>query len=952
MAGRGSAHPVVGREQELALLERAVERAAEGSPSVVLVSGEGGIGKSTLLAEAAARTGARALLGRCVHVGGDAIPLAPLVDLVRQLQRREGEGSEVPALADLIEITSSADARVADVFSLALQLVGEMGALAPVMVGFEDLQWGDPGTWDVFEYIARNLVDEQVVLVGTYRAHEVARDPATRRRIAELARMSSVERLALDGLDRRAIELHAAAVLGIPAPPGLVDELVRRSGGNPFFAEELVAAHLAGETIPPLLSDLVEADIAGLDGAARHVLSALAIIGRDADPELLLAVVDLDEPAMEAGVRAAIDARLVVVDGDTDALRVRHPLIGEVAYTAALPTERRRLHRAVASALQANRAFALTASDAAGELAFHLDRAGDEAGAFAALFDAADAAELIAPATCLAHLERMLELWDRHATPDRQAELAARLWQTADLSSARGRNERAVELARRALDLGDPPRGRAWGYERLGRFLWSLGRMEESAETYATAAALVDAAAGDAQAAPAFAGLAQADLMFCRFDRAGRWARRALETAPEDDAPTRSMAMRVLGVVETLEGDIEAGLARCEAAISDTIAPHRRSLATAYLAMTLLDVGRTDAALTTALDGAAMAQRAGFEASFGAFLLGVAAQALTRLGRWDEADAILAGGAALEPVPIGAIHLDAAAATLAARRGDAAHAADLAGRLRRHPSDPWNDAFVDLPAVEGHLAAKRWDEAADVARRALAPAPQTMARKVSVFTAALVTALVERTLDELARQQPVDVGAVASEVERRIAVARTDPASANPVGRADLLFAEATLTRLHGGDATAFARAAAAADEIADVWLAASARLHEADAAAAAGAAAQAVDALRSAHGTAAALGAKPLMEAIEALARRARISLDAPEVRAVGEQEAVTLGLTSREAEVLALVAAGRTNREIGAELYVSEKTASVHVSNILRKLGVTSRVEAAAIAQRVGVA
>jgi DNA-binding NarL/FixJ family response regulator len=98
--------------------------------------------------------------------------------------------------------------------------------------------------------------------------------------------------------------------------------------------------------------------------------------------------------------------------------------------------------------------------------------------------------------------------------------------------------------------------------------------------------------------------------------------------------------------------------------------------------------------------------------------------------------------------------------------------------------------------------------------------------------------------------------------------------------------------------------------------------------------------------------GAEPLVADIEALARRARISLETPIVAAVGASDAVRLGLTSREAEVLALVAAGKTNREIGAELYLSEKTASVHVSNILRKLGVSTRVDAAAIAQRIGAA
>jgi DNA-binding CsgD family transcriptional regulator len=254
--------------------------------------------------------------------------------------------------------------------------------------------------------------------------------------------------------------------------------------------------------------------------------------------------------------------------------------------------------------------------------------------------------------------------------------------------------------------------------------------------------------------------------------------------------------------------------------------------------------------------------------------------------------------------------------------------------------------------VEVHLAAKQWDRAADLALSAPNLKPNTALRLVPRFTAGLVIGAVERTLDQLARRERVDLDAILLDLGHRIDVARADPSSGNPAGLADIALAEAMLSRLQGGDAAAFARAAVAAERIGDRWGAAFARLHEADAAAAGGAAAQAVDALRTAHETATALGAEPLLSDVEALARRARISLNAPTVAVLGEADAVRLGLTSREAEVLALVAVGKTNREIGAELFVSEKTASVHVSNILRKLGVTSRVDAAAIAQRVGVA
>ena len=953
MAGRGAPHPVVGRDDELAAFERALARAAEGQPGVVLVSGDPGIGKSTLVSEAARRGGTALHLGRCVHVGGEAIPLAPLVDLIRQVQRRS-DVDRLHSLESLDELATSGAGRAGDVFVLTLDLVCELGAEAPVIVGFDDLHWGDPATWDLFEHLARNLVDERVLLVGTYRAGELARVPDGRRRAAELSRVSGVERLTLGGLERKAVAVQAAGVLGFPPPPSFVDELVRRGEGNPLFTEELVAAHLTGESVPALLSELIEADIAGLDPSGRQVLAALATVGRDTDPELLAAVVELDEWAIETAVRAAVDARLLIVDPATDAYRVRHPLIGEVAYHAALPTERRRLHRAVAAALRQEPRFGLTSTDGAGELAFHLDRGGDEAGAFEALFAAADSAERIAPATCLAHLERIFELWDRYAGPEHRPQLVPRLWQAADLASATGDNERAVALARRALGLGDPPEGRAWAWERLARFLWSSGLIEESAHLYAQAAALLDTDEGAdvGGASLTYGGLAQAELMFCRFDRAEHWARRTLSTAGPQDVSSRSAGLRVLGVVEVLGGDPEAGLEHSREAVDGSLLPHRWALANAMLAMILFEAGLTEDALSVAQDGASVSQRAGFETSFGAFHAGVAARCLVRLGRWDEADLVLDGAASLESTPIGAIQLDAAAAPLAARRGRLEAAAELSERLRRHPADPFSRAIIDAAVVDVHLAARRWERVIGVVSAALRPEPGTAPRLVARLTAGLVTATVEKTLDRLARREVVDVDAVFLDLRHRIDVALADPGAGNPAAIAETTLAEAMLTRLKGGDAGAFARAADAAELIGDAWLVASARLHEADAAARQGSAAQAADALRAAYDTATALRAQPLVDDVEALARRARISLDAPAVAIVGPDDAVRLGLTSREAEVLVLVAAGKTNREIGTELFVSEKTASVHVSNILRKLGVSSRVDAAAIAQRVGVA
>lgn len=944
MAGGGGRRTrVVGRDRELERFAAAVAAAGEGNPSVLLVAGEAGIGKSTLVAEAAARSGVDALVGRCVQVGGDAIALAPLVDLVRQLRRREAGTAAAERLAATLQHGGRDDA--IGVFGLALDVLGELGASAPVLVAFEDLHWADATTWDLFEYLARNLADERVVLVGTYRPDDLARDPRARRRVAELARVPAVERVELGGLDRAAVALHASAVLGIPAPPGLVEELLRRGQGNPFFTEELVAAHVAGERIPALLSEQLEADIAALGPDARQVVGAVAAVGRDTSPALLADVLALDDERVEAGVRAAVEARVVVVDPVTDGYRVRHPLIGEVAYGALLPSERQRLHRAIADALRSRPDHAMTASDAAGELAFHLDRAGDEAGAFEASLAAADAAEPVAPAACLAHLERALELWERHAGPGRDAERVERLWQAADIASATAGNARAVELGEAAMRLGVPSRGEAWTHERLGRFLWGLGDLDRAAAEYARAAELAGAAGDDRLAAPAFAGLAQADLMFCRLDAAEAWARRALAVAG-DDRDTWAMASRVLGVREVIAGRADGGVARCRAAVEAATSPHRRALATAYLALALLDAGRTEEAVTVALDGAAHAQRSGFEASFASYLSGLAAHGLIRLGRWADADAVLAPMTAVEAMPIAAVQLETARAVLAARRGDLDAARRHCERAAAQPIDPWHVVVVRAAAADVHLAAGDWPAAMAVADEALGPDGEGD-RWRARFARAHVVAAVEAALDALARREVVEVDAVVASGRARLAAA---PAR-TPVDALDVAVAEAWLARLTGADPDAWSRAASIAGDLGDRWTAAVARVHEADAAASTGAAARAVDALRAAHATAVELGAAPLLAEVDALARRARISVEAPEVPAVDRADAARLGLTPREAEVLALVAAGRTNREIGAELYVSEKTASVHVSNILRKLQVSTRVEAAAVAQRLGL-
>jgi DNA-binding CsgD family transcriptional regulator len=219
-----------------------------------------------------------------------------------------------------------------------------------------------------------------------------------------------------------------------------------------------------------------------------------------------------------------------------------------------------------------------------------------------------------------------------------------------------------------------------------------------------------------------------------------------------------------------------------------------------------------------------------------------------------------------------------------------------------------------------------------------------------------VVAEVERTLDQRARREPIDVDATVARLQHRLdlvrALAGSVPGGPQLDTAAHLAHATASLTRLTISEAGAWAEAVARWNDLGDRWPTAVALVREAEAAAAAGAADRAATSLRHAHAIASELGALPLLAEIDAVSRRTRVSIEAPTRVVLDESSAERLGLTPREAEVLALVAAGRSNRQIGEELFVSDKTASVHVSNILRKLGVNSRVDAAAVAQRLGIA
>ena len=962
---RSSIEDFVGRRTELVVLERAISAARDGLPSVVLVGGDAGIGKTTIVGEGAARAGVARYLGRSTHLGGDTIPLAPLADLIRQVRRaRPDLLAETPTLAPLhlgfapgAATTDSSALRQGGLFVAVLELVIHLADDDAVLVGFEDLHWADTVTWDLFEYLARNLIDERVVLVGTYRANEVAVRAPQRGRLAELSRIPAVHHIHLEGLDRDEVATRVSALIGAPAPTALVNQVVSRGQGNPFFTAELVAAHLAGESIPIVLSDLISAEIDALDDTARLVLGAVAAIGHGTAHDLLARVVDLADHDVEAAVRSVIDARMLVVDDD--AYRFRHALLGEVVYADLLPPQRMRLHRRIAEVLGQQSTDVLRRADRAGELAFHLDRSGDPAGAFVALLAAADAAETVAPGAAYGHLMRAFELWDSVGDGDAAASRGDRLWQAAEIATSTVGNLRAIELARSAFDFGTPARGAAWGHERLGRYLWASGQLEQSRVEFALATVLLADDVG-IEAAAVFAGLGSAELMSGHYRAAEHWCTKVFDVVPvvADHPDAWVIATRVLGIVRSNQGDPDQAVELCRAAATAAVGAQARAFANVYLCVALIDAGHYQAAANTALDAIAESQLTGLD-GFDCYFDSLAAEALTRLGRWSEAGTVLARQPVAGTFPAGLLRLARAGAMLAARLGDADRALGHLAEARALPIDGWHQSVLDVTEADVHLVLGNWDEAAAAAERgwdstatASASASASWAARFAMFS---VAATVESILDRRARREPVDLDASIARLQERIDAARSlaglTPGGAQRDMAAHMADADGSLSRLTVADADVWAEAAARWTDLDDRWATATVLVREAEAAANAGLADRAASSLRRAHSIASELGAAPLLAELDAVSRRIRISFEAATRVVLDEDWAQRLGLTTREVEVLTLVAAGRTNRQIGDELFVSVKTASVHVSNILRKLSVGSRVEAAAVAQRLGI-
>ena len=365
-------------------------------------------------------------------------------------------------------------------------------------------------------------------------------------------------------------------------------------------------------------------------------------------------------------------------------------------------------------------------------------------------------------AAAFGHLERAFELWDSVGERSAEVNRGHRLWQAADIATSTVGNERAVQLARAAFEHGPPPLGAAWGHERLGRYLWATGRLQESSVEFAQAVSVADRRRGRRR---------RPGLRRPRAGRAdGRPLRDGRGLVHEGLRPRPRTRRQPVGVGH---GAARAGhrpqqpgrpRRRRSSCVAQSVAAaasaQGRALATVYLCVALGDAGDHQAALGTALDAVAEGQLTGLDRGFGCYFDSLAAEALIRLGRWTEVAGVLARQPLADTLPVGLLRLARAKAMLAARRGETDEALDqLASRARATRSTAGTRPFATPRRPTSISRSGNWDEAAQAAEQGWAATGTTSVLWAARFAMFGVVAEVERTLDQRARREPVDVDA-------------------------------------------------------------------------------------------------------------------------------------------------------------------------------------------------
>ncbi|MFI5802042.1 helix-turn-helix transcriptional regulator [Streptomyces sp. NPDC051561] len=976
--------PFVGRADELTRLTGVLERAAAGEPRAVLVAGDAGVGKTrtlTVAAAHAAATGMTVLTGHCVDLGDVGLPYLPFTEMLGAAaadERLAPAFAAYPAVERLIGTAAGAgpapDAgNRLQLFEGIAGLLGDLTTLTPLLLVIEDLHWADQSSRDLLRFLlSRGVLQRpapggpphRLAVFASYRSDDLHRRHPLRPLLAELVRLPAVDRLELHPLaDADVARLVHAQRTG-PVSESAVRRIVDRAEGNAFYAEELLAAlpeddeGAGSAAMPSGLADVLLIRIEQLTETAQQILRTAAVAGRRVGHELLRGAVQLPQDELESALREAVGHQLLVTD-DAATYSFRHALTREAVYADLLPGERVRLHGIFAALLAGEGRSAGSAA----ERAHHSRASLDLADALAASLEAADHAQhLRAPAEELRHLETALELLavvDASAHPEHSDPVTLTLRASAAAAHA-GDPHRAVQLTRSALARD----GSGADSELAARVRYTLAGNLMRIDNLQAAFAYSSEALGLIPAEPpsrTWVWAAATHVMAARHvgrdEDAERLARQALGIAEQlrlADAEA-DLVISLVGLHvhnrRTPQGREQLLGARGLARTAGNLQVEMRALYN--LALGCYEAGEMDPCLTWISDGLDRARRTGLLSSpYAVELRYLQSLLLYTLGRWDECTRAAADDVTLLTAASG--FATAPALYVALARGEFDVAVSGSRALLDGPAD-WmatlvaSVVLIDAAALRGDAedCVRQMDIAVDaLAGGSGSEMPDVVVRLAALTLSAVADAAEEsRSAGDAPRTSRwTDMAEQLVEVARTTAAhgkAGTEP---GPEGLAWLERARAEAVRAATGpDVVAWERAVTAFG-YGDPYELARCRRRLAEALLTAGRRDEAAEQAHAARDTAVRLGAVPLREALDALVRRCRLA-DAP---AAGERIA---DLTVRESEVLRLLGRGLTNRQIGEELYISGKTASVHVSNILAKLGAASRTEAVGIAYREGL-
>lgn len=957
-ADRNSVTPLVGRDAELQQL-LAVASIVDGrSGDAVLLAGDAGIGKTRLVRELVDRAnsaGHRVIVGHCLDLGDSHLPFQPFVEAVGVLDdlERAELAMKFPALAPLLPssgMSETSEVDRAELFSAVVSGLDQLAADRPVLLVVEDVHWADGSTRHLLRYVLAHTFNQPVHIVVSYRADDLHRRHPLRQAVAEWVRLAGVRRIELSPLpDADVRKLIKARGTGDLDADG-VRAVVKRASGNAFFAEELLDAGLANlqAALPETLADLLLVRLDRLDDDARLVVRAASCSGGRVTDQVLAAVVGLPPAQLDDALRAAIDHKVLTqVAGDSYGFR--HALLAEAVHDDLLPSERRRINLAYISALTAD-----GATGPAAEIAMHAAAAGDLTRAFTANVEAAeDAVRVAGHDESAHHYENALEMVD--AAPE-GTDLVGLVVAAADAVLTAGHLYRSLALLR---DHHDQLRSDAPTEDRV-RILLAIGNTAFYAgldpEAQATSEEALELVGGQRTVLRA-----EAEALGARIASDLRNDEEAMERG--EFAAALAEEFRAAHVIADVTTTLTRLVARTGGANLDKARQRYNDLVAASradgniagelrglhnLAFVLYNAGELDDAEQTFRAAMTRAEKTGRPwAPYGFDGRVFAAIICYVRGRWDEALELWDVGP--DAPTLAAAILAGGAMQVAAGRGEVAAIADEQ-RLR----EVWDKdvattvhsaaSLIDLHGEAGDLAAARkvHDDVVETLDRVwdgrLFPARLRLT--------GLIVGQFASAAPRLAKSEHAALVRRATELEKDVADTVAAYPSFGPEGLAWQARVAAELARLRwltGIDAppeidllNLWRQAVEGFRALGQPFEQARSAVRLAAVLRAGGQDEEARSVRTSARDIATRLGAKPLLAEIDGSGGRASRPDDE---------------LTPREREVLTHVSAGRSNGEIAALLFISTKTVSVHVSNILAKLNASGRTEAAAIARRRGV-